>query len=98
MNYSADVNVYQEWANIIADNHFQAKIERKYNAAHIARKFGKSYRHSVAEIFARFGEKIASHTAVPHVFSEVMGNEAFLVRSPELEDIFAMISFIQETV
>lgn len=98
MNYSADVNVYQEWANIIADNHFHAKVERKYNAAHIARKFGKNYRYAVSEIFAKFGEKIASHTQVPQVFSEVMGNEAFLVRSADLKDIFAMIGFIQETV
>ena len=98
MNYSADVNVYQEWANIIADNRFHAKIERKYNAAHIARKAGKNYRHSVEEVFARFGEKIADHTPVPLVFSEVMGNEAFLVRSPEVNDIFDMIHFIQATV
>ncbi len=97
MNYSADVNVYQEWANIIAENRFIAKVERKYNAAHIARKFGKNYRHSVEEIFARFSDKIAAHTPVPQVFAEVMGNEAFLVRSPEKEDIFAMIDFIQKT-
>ncbi len=98
MNFSADVNVYEEWANVIADNHFYAKVERKYNAAHIARKFGKNYRHSVSEIFARFGDKISVHTPVPLVFAEVMGNEAFLVRSPDEKDIFAMINFIQETV
>lgn len=98
MNYSADVNVYEEWANIIADNRFQARVERKYFAAHIARKSGKNYRNSNEEIFARFGDKIASHTPVPQIFAEVMGNEAFLVRSPDEKDIYAMIAFIQAIV
>ncbi len=98
MNFANDVDVYQEWANIIADNHFKAQVERKYFAAHIARKFGKNYRYQTAEIFARFGDKIAAHTPVPLVFAEVMGNEAFLVRSPEEKDIIAMIKYIQETV
>ncbi|HNX74640.1 MAG TPA: carboxylate--amine ligase [Candidatus Rifleibacterium sp.] len=97
MNYANDVNVYQEWANVIADNRFYAKFERRYFAAHIARKAGKNYLHATDEIFARFGEKIADHTAVPLVFAEVMGNEAFLVRSPDEQDIFAMIDFIQKT-
>jgi len=98
MNYSADVDVYREWANIIADNRFYAKAERKYFAAHIARKFGKSYRFSNDEIFAKYSSKIACHREVPLVFSEVMGNEAFLVRSSEEADIFAMIKDIQAQV
>jgi len=95
MNYSADVDVYQEWANIISDNRFYAKVERKYFAAHVARKYGKSYRYSTAEIFEKFGSKIASHREVPVVFSEVMGNEAFLVRSPVENEIFEIIKDIQ---
>ena len=98
MNFSADVNVYQEWANIIAENRFSASVERKYFAAHIARKSGKSYRNSVAEIYNRYGHRIAMHAQVPLVFSEVMGNEAFLVRSPDESDIFEMIEFIQQKV
>jgi len=96
MNFSADINVYQEWANIIAENRFSAEVERKYFAAHIARKFGKKYRYSVEEIFNVYGSKIAMHTQVPLVFSEVMGNEAFIVRSPDEKDIFSMIEFIQQ--
>lgn len=98
MNYSADVDVYQEWANIIADNKFFAPVERKFFAAHIARKSGKNYRYSNDEIFQRYGEKIAVRREVPLVFSEVMGNEAFLVRSPDEKDIFAMIKDIQTQI
>lgn len=96
MNFSTDINVYQEWANVVAENRFVAKVERKYFAAHIARKSGKSYRNSVAAIYRLYGNMIAMHVQVPLVFSEVMGNEAFIVRSPDESDIFAMIEFIQE--
>ncbi len=96
MNFSADIDVYQEWANVIAENRFLAKVERKYFAAHIARKFGKNYRHSVDEIYRLYCSRIAMHTQVPLVFAEVMGNEAFIVRSPDENDIFEMIEFIQK--
>ncbi|PKL39332.1 MAG: carboxylate--amine ligase [Candidatus Riflebacteria bacterium HGW-Riflebacteria-1] len=98
MNFSADVNVYQEWANIIAENRFIANVERKYYAAHIARKSGKNYRNSLEAIYNRYSNRIAMHAQVPLVFSEVMGNEAFLVRSPDESDIFEMIDFIQQKV
>ncbi len=96
MNFSADVNVYQEWANIVANNRFFAKIERKYFAAHISRKWGKNYRHSHEDIMQKFSDKIAMFTEVPLVFAEVMGNIAYIVRSPEEKEIYEMIRYIQE--
>lgn len=96
MNYSADVNVYQEWANVVATNKFYAPVERKYFAAHIARKEGKNYKHSNEEIYAKFNDKIAAYLDVPEVFSEVMGNVAFICRSPLESDIYEMVKFIQE--
>lgn len=95
INFANDLNVYQEWANIVAFNEFKANFERKYFAAHIARRSGKNYKHSNEEIYRRFEGKIASHTMVPGIFADVMGNEAFLVRSPEVDDIYEMIEFIQ---
>lgn len=98
MNFSADVNVYQEWANIIASNRFYADIDRKYFAAHISRKWGKNYRYSHEEIMQRCGDKVAMVTEVPLVFAEVMGNFAYMVRSPEEKEIYEMIKLIQEQV
>ncbi|MEW6711026.1 MAG: carboxylate--amine ligase [Candidatus Riflebacteria bacterium] len=98
MNFSADVNVYQEWANIIAGKGFEARIERKYFAAHISRKWGKNYLHSHEEIVAAFGEKIPMITEVPLVFAEVMGNFAYITRAPEEREIYEMIDFIQKQV
>ncbi|NLV94456.1 MAG: carbamoyl phosphate synthase large subunit, partial [Candidatus Riflebacteria bacterium] len=68
---------------------------RKYYAAHIARREGKNYLHTNDDIFRKYKEKIASYTAVPAIFADVMGNEAFLVRSRVETDIKEMIEFIQ---
>ncbi len=96
MNYANDVNIYQEWANMVAGNHFQEKFERKYYAAHISRKDGKNYLHDNDEIFASYGDKIASYQILPPIFADVMGNEAFLVRAETEAEIAEMVKFIQE--
>lgn len=96
MNFSTDVNVYQEWANIVADNKFYGKVDRKFVAAHISRKWGKNYLHSHEEIVEKYGDKISMITEVPIVFAEVMGNLAYIVRAPEPDEIYEMIKFIQE--
>ena len=96
INFANDINVYQEWANIVAFNEFKAQFERKYYAAHIARRNGKTYRYSNDDIFNKYGNNIAAYIVVPPIFADVMGDEAFLVRSPEDEEIKEMISFIQE--
>ncbi len=96
MNYANDVNIYQEWANMVSGNHFQEKFERKYYAAHISRKYGKNYLHDNDEIFASFGDKIASYQILPPIFADVMGNEAFLVRAETEKEIAEMVSFIQK--
>lgn len=96
MNYANDVNIFQEWANMVSGNHFSEKFERKYYAAHISRKEGKNYLHDNDEIFASFGEKIASYQILPPIFADVMGNEAFLVRAETLDEIVEMVKFIQQ--
>ena len=95
MNFASDINVYQEWANVVFENKFHAKVERKYFASHISRKWGKNYKYSHEDIMEKFGQKIAMYTEVPLVFAEVMGNFAYIVRTTDKEEIYEMIRFIQ---
>lgn len=98
MNYANDVNIFQEWANMVSGSHFQGKFERKYYSAHISRKEEKNYLHDNDEIFASFGEKIVAYHILPPIFADVMGNEAFLVRAQTLDEIKEMVKFIQQKV
>jgi hypothetical protein len=95
MNFASDVNVYQEWANIVVENKFHAPVERKYFAAYISRKWDKTYIHAHEEIIEKFGEKIVLFTDVPGIFAEVMGNFAYIARAESKDEIYEMIKFIQ---
>jgi hypothetical protein len=96
MNFAADIDVYQEWANLVAFNRFSSPIDRRFFAAHISRKDGKAYRHSHEEIVARYGDRIPMAVEVAPIFAEVMGNFAYLARAPEKSQIEEMVRFIQE--
>lgn len=98
MNFADDLDVYQEWVNVITGLPFQGKIERKYHCAHVARKEGKTYRLSHEEIINRFQDRIVMFSEVSQIFSAVMGNRAYLVRSQNLQEVKEMISEIQAKV
>lgn len=95
MNFTSDIDIYLEYANVVVKNKFEAPIERKYHCAHIARRYEKTYRYTHEQIVERYGSYIAAHIEVPTVFAPVMGNVAYLVRSPNLEDVKHMIKDIQ---
>ena len=95
MNFTSDIDIYREYANVVVHNRFEAPIERKYHCAHVARRSTKNYRYTHEEIVERYGSFIAAHIEVPLVFAPVMGNYAYLVRSPLLDDVKRMIGDIQ---
>jgi hypothetical protein len=95
MNFSCDIDVYREWTNIVLGKPIVEGISHKYHSAHIARKSGKSYRHSHEEILKRFSGKIMMFSEVSEIFSPVMGNFVYIGRSPDLSEIHEMIEFIQ---
>jgi len=98
MNFAADIDVYQEWANILMFNKFQAAVDRKYHCAHIARRNGKSYKLSHEDVCSKYGDKIVMISELSPIFSPVMGNLAYIVRSPSKEDVIKMIHEVQETI
>lgn len=96
MNYANDIDVYKEWAHIIVHNRFTADVTRKYFCAYIGRKFNRVYLHPHEEILRQFGEKIVHHEQINGIFSAALGDYGYLLRSPDLEDVFAGAEFIQQ--
>lgn len=95
-NYANDTDVYQEWANIIANNRFEGRNERPYHCAYVGRKNNKSYRHTHQQILRELGEALVHHEAISGIFSAALGNYGYLIRSPEFTEIERMAAFIQE--
>lgn len=91
MNFTSDIDVYQQWANVVVQGKFTVDVERKYHCAHIGRKYGKTYRLSHEQILDKYGDRVIMFTEVSPVLAQVMGNMAYLVRSPDENEIKKII-------
>lgn len=95
-NYANDINIYQEWTNIIMHNKFNAHYDRKYHCCYIGRKLSKQYLHTHDEILSRYYENIVMNAEMSGVFSPALGNYFYMVRHEDFDTILEMISFIHE--
>lgn len=97
-NYAADVDLYQEWANLLVYDTFRAMAyQRKYHVGYIGRKRNRSYRHSHDDILQNYSDLIVHHQQMSEVLEPVLGNYGYIARSPELTRIFEVIEFIHQT-
>ena len=95
-NYACEIDVYREWANIIVHNHFTADYTRKYHCCYVGRKFNRIYAHSHEQVLSFLGDKLVHHENMSGVFSAALGDYGYLVRSPDLVEIYSMADFIQK--
>ncbi len=93
-NYAHDIDLYWEWANIVVNNRFTAEYTRKYHICYVGRKYNKTYNHSHEQIMDAFGHCIVHQMEMPGIFSLAMGNYAYLVRSPQQEEVIAAAEYI----
>lgn len=95
-NYANDMDIYREWANIIANNKFTANVTRKYYSGYISRKFNRKYAYSHEQILKTFGDFIVQYEAISGIFSPALGDYGYIARSPDLKDIFDIVAYIQK--
>ncbi|GAB4242563.1 MAG: ATP-grasp domain-containing protein [Deltaproteobacteria bacterium] len=97
-NYANDIDIYREWARVVAHNRFTAAWTRPYHVAYAGRKRNKRYVHRHREILSAFGRLVVHHEEMNSIFRAAIGDYGYLLRSKDLEEIRAAIRFIQETV
>ncbi len=95
-NYANDIDIYKEWANVIVHNNFSSDYSRKYHCCYIGRKFKRSYLYPHEQVLNTFRDKIVHHENISGVFASALGDYGYLVRSPDLEEIYAMADYIQK--
>lgn len=93
-NYACDVDLYWGWANVVVNNRFVDGYTRKYHCCYVGRKYSKPYLHSHEAILAAFGHCIVHHKPMPVIFSPAMGDYAYLVRTPDKDEMLAAAYFI----
>lgn len=95
-NYANDFDIYHEWASLVTRNKFTAKWSRPYHVVYVGRKKNKNYRHSHDEIAAYVGDHLILREPISGVFSQALGNDGYLLRSPDKSTILEYARFIQE--
>jgi hypothetical protein len=95
-NYANDIDVYRQWANVVVHGRFEARCERPYHVCYIGRKSSKRYAHSHEEVLQKYGQAIVEHTPIDSVFRQAIGDYAYLVRAPAMEQIQPIVAFIQQ--
>ncbi|MEK5240325.1 ATP-grasp domain-containing protein [Paenibacillus sp. FSL L8-0470] len=96
INFSYDVDIYKEWASMIAHNEVDGPYEGKYYTGYASRKKHKHYTHSHEDIYLTYGDKIVNYAEIEEVFSRAMGNSAYQFRSAALEDVRDIVNYIQQ--
>lgn len=97
-NYVNEFDIFTEYANIVKENQFKAPVQRLYNCAYISRKANRdfNYSHDNEAIRQRLGAALVGIQSVPGIFSAILGTEGYIVRSPDLDELFDHINYISE--
>lgn len=91
-NYANDLDLYREWANIVAFGHFQAQYTRPYHCAYVGRRRTRAYRLSHVEVLRCYGDLIPDHGPMSDVLAPALGHYAYLFRSPDLDRLRQVIA------
>lgn len=96
INYSYDIDVYAEWANMVVKNAVSGNFEGKYYTAYASRKDHYNYRHSHQDVLAAHADKVVRHNEIEKIFSKAMGNYAYQLRSKDPATLREAVKYIHE--
>ena len=95
-NFACDIDIYYAWACLLAGREFPYMgYTQKYYCCYASRKDNRAFAHSVEEIMAKYGDKFCLLESISGVFSMALGNQGFIFRSPNFNEIVDIAEFIQ---
>lgn len=95
-NWTVDGDLYQTWANLLAGRPIGGPWERKYHCGYAGRKQGKSYRHTREDISQALGRSLVHREPVSPLLRKALGDEGFIFRSLDLEELQAALQYTLE--
>lgn len=97
MNWSCDIDVYRLWAEVITGAPLDGfTYERKYHAAHVARRRGRRYRRPHRALAEALGPALLDYRELAPPISTAMGDAIYLVRFQTTEELDEATRLIQE--
>jgi biotin carboxylase len=96
INFSYDMDVYREWANLMINGRIDSLSDGKYYTAYANRRDDRTYRNDHNTIMDELNGKVVKYSPIPDIFSKAMGNHGYQFRSESRADLEQMLKFIQE--
>ncbi len=96
INYSYDMDVYREWAQMVVKNRGGGPFTGRYCKGYASRKNHIRYVNDHKAVLAVHGDKIVHFAPIVDVFSRAMGNFAYQFRSENFDLVKAIVRFIQD--
>lgn len=97
-NYANDIDVYDLYARLVAGETFEPVTSHPYFCAYVGLKVreGLKRKYSHADIMGKYGHLIMEHFPLPEAFARVMGQYAYIFRTPERSEMEDVIRYIGE--
>ena len=96
INYTHDMDVYSEWAGMVANDQARGPFPGKYFTGYASRKHRLDYKHSHQNIVEEWRSKLVKYQEIEAVFRRAMGDYAYQFRSESLDEVRDIVAFIHE--
>lgn len=98
LNFACDIDIYGLWARVLTGQPLDTfTYERRYHAAHAARRRGVRYRLSHEAVVDRLGPALCVYREVPHVLSDALGDAMYLLRHEDEPALHEAIALVEAT-
>lgn len=95
MNFANDFDLYDQWAKVVVRGEFDAVITRAHACLYVMRRDGRPYARSHAQIMATFGKLVMLEARMDRMFARAMGDHAYVLRGPDVEELIVVAREIQ---
>ena len=98
INFANSVDCYQIWADMVCHNALckQRLDGPKFYCVYAGRRDGQKYKHTHAEIMARYGTRMKMCDRMPDALALDMGNQMYVINARTIKERDCFIHFVQE--
>lgn len=96
-NYAHDFDIYAQYANMIANQEFNSPTDCPYHCAYISRKNHIHYHLPHHRVLSDFAGLLMQHDPISPVWRNALGDYGYIIRSPDLDEIFEVVEAVQKT-
>ncbi len=97
-NYAHSIDLYRDYADVVAG---QPVAERTFEPQYClatARRDSKNYLHSQEEVKQHYGDALKKIERMPRAFSELQGDDLYILTAQTQEAVDEMIAYIHASV